>query len=303
MSIKLVIPSISSSVIPFSSCLQSCPASGSLPMSQFFASGGQSIRASALASVLPMNIQDWFPLGLTGWISLQSKGLKGLLQHHSSKTSSLQLSAFFMVQISHPYMTTGKTIALIEWTFVGKVMSLLFNVLSRVVVAFLWKEAVDGNVSPCALWCQIAWVQIPALPLISNVISGRELASSSLSFLIYDIHGKTGTFVHFQVNDMMRVECLAVIRKKQRQKEKLPGWKSSANIQIIKRQKVESRLRIWDRMKAAASNNWIPQGCQETFGIISCMFEKIKMNGSGFLAYFTARQEDQTLHCGVEWVL
>ena len=66
---------ISSSVIPFSSCLQSFPASGSFPMSQFFASGGQSTEASASASVLPMNIQDWFPLGLTAWISLQSKGL------------------------------------------------------------------------------------------------------------------------------------------------------------------------------------------------------------------------------------
>ena len=68
-------PTISSSVVPFSSCLQSFPASGSFQMSQFFASGGQSIGVSALASVLPMNIQDWFPLGWTGWISLQSKGL------------------------------------------------------------------------------------------------------------------------------------------------------------------------------------------------------------------------------------
>ena len=68
-------PTISSSVVPFSSCLQSFPASGSFPMSQFFASGGQSTGVSASASVLPVNIQDWFPLGLTGWISLQSKGL------------------------------------------------------------------------------------------------------------------------------------------------------------------------------------------------------------------------------------
>ena len=68
-------PTISSSVIPFSSCLQSSPASGSFPMSQFFASGGQTIGVSASASVLPMNIQDWFPLGLIGLISLQSKGL------------------------------------------------------------------------------------------------------------------------------------------------------------------------------------------------------------------------------------
>ena len=68
-------PAISSSVIPFSSCLQSLPASGSFPMRQLFASGGQSIGVSASASVLPMNTQDWSPLGWTGWISLQSKGL------------------------------------------------------------------------------------------------------------------------------------------------------------------------------------------------------------------------------------
>ena len=104
-------PTISSSVIPFSSCLQPCPASRSLPMSQFFTSVGQSIRDSASASVLPMNIQDWLPLGLTGWISLQSKGLstvKSFLQHHSLKASILWPSAFFIVQRSHPYMTTGK---------------------------------------------------------------------------------------------------------------------------------------------------------------------------------------------------
>ena len=77
--------------------------------SQFFASGGQSIAASASASVLPMNIQNWFPLGFTGWISLQSKGLsKSLLQQHSSKASILQHSPFFIVQLSYPYMTIGK---------------------------------------------------------------------------------------------------------------------------------------------------------------------------------------------------
>ena len=68
-------PTISSSIIPFSFCLQSSPASGSFPMSQFFASRGQNIGASASASVFPINIQDWLPLGFTGWISLQSKGL------------------------------------------------------------------------------------------------------------------------------------------------------------------------------------------------------------------------------------
>ena len=102
-------PTISSSDIPFSSCLQSFPASGSFPVNQFFSSGEQSIGVSASASVLPMNIQDWFPLGWTGWISLQSKGLsRVLLQHHSSKASILWCSAFSIVQLSHPYMTTGK---------------------------------------------------------------------------------------------------------------------------------------------------------------------------------------------------
>ena len=109
----------------FSSHLPSFPASGSFHSSQFFASGGQSIGVSASTSVLPMNIQDWFTLGWIGWISLQSKGLSSLLQLHSSKASILWCSAFFIVQLSHPYMTTGKTIALFKQTFVGKVMSLL----------------------------------------------------------------------------------------------------------------------------------------------------------------------------------
>ena len=115
-------PTISSSVIPFS-CLQSFPASGSFPMSQFFASGDQSIEASASASVLPMNIGlisfriDWLDL-----LAVQGT-LKILLQHHSSKASILRCSAFFMVQLSHPYITTGKTIALTRWTFVTKVIS------------------------------------------------------------------------------------------------------------------------------------------------------------------------------------
>ena len=90
-------PTISSSVVPFS-CLQSFPASGSFSMSQFSASGGQSIRASSSTSVLPMNIKDWFPLGWTGLILAVQGTLKSLLQHHSSKASILQHSAFFMVQ-------------------------------------------------------------------------------------------------------------------------------------------------------------------------------------------------------------
>ena len=82
--------------------LQSFPASGSFQMSQFFASDGQSMGISASASVLPMNIQDWFPLEFTDWISLQSKRLSRVFQHHSSKASILWHSAFFIVQLSHP---------------------------------------------------------------------------------------------------------------------------------------------------------------------------------------------------------
>ena len=114
MSIESVMPSThSASIIPFSSCLQSIPASGSFPISWLFPSGDQSIGASA--SVLPMSIQDWFPLGWTGWTSLQSKGLSRVLQHHNSKALTLQHSAFFMVQLSKPYMTNGKTIMQLCW--------------------------------------------------------------------------------------------------------------------------------------------------------------------------------------------
>ena len=105
-------PATSSSVVHFS-CPQSLPASESFPMSQLFSWGGQSTGVSALASFLPKNTQDWSPLEWTGWISFAVQGtLKSLLQHHSSKASILWHSAFFTVQLSHPHMTTGETIAL-----------------------------------------------------------------------------------------------------------------------------------------------------------------------------------------------
>ena len=119
------LPAISSSVIPFSSCLQSLPASV-FSNDQLFTRGGQSTGVSALASLLPKNTQGWSPLEWTGWISLQSKGISSFLQHHSLKASILWCSAFFTVQLSHPYMTTGKTIALTRQIFVGKVMSLVW---------------------------------------------------------------------------------------------------------------------------------------------------------------------------------
>ena len=130
-------PTISSSVIPFS-CLQSFPASGSCQMSQFFISGGQMIWVSASISVLPMNIQDWFPLGWTGWISLQSKRLSRVFSNTTvQKHQFFSAQLFFVVKLSHPNMISRKTIALTRQTFGGKVMLLLFNMLSRLVTAFL----------------------------------------------------------------------------------------------------------------------------------------------------------------------
>ena len=147
-------PTILSSVVPFSSYLQSFPASGSFPICQLFASGGQSIGISA--SVLPVNIQYWFPLELTGWISLQSKGLSRVFSNNTVQKHQFQCSAFFIVQLSHLYMTTGKTIALTRWTFVSKVMSQLFNMLSRLVIAFLPRNK-------CLL---ISWKQSPSAVIL-----------------------------------------------------------------------------------------------------------------------------------------
>ena len=148
-------PAISSSVVPFSFCPQFLPESGYFPVSQLFAWGGQNTGVSALALVIPKNTQDWSS-EWTGWISLQSKGLSSLLQHHSSKAPILKCLAFFIVQLSSPHMTTGKAIALTRWTFVGKIIYLLFNMLSRLVIAFLPR-------SKCIL---ISWLQSPSAVIL-----------------------------------------------------------------------------------------------------------------------------------------
>ena len=123
-------PTISSSVSPSSSRLRSFPSSGCFQMNQSFESGGQSIGVSASTSVLPVNLQDWSPLEWAGWISWLSKGLSRVFSNTTVQKHqffSAQLS--FYSQLSHPYMTTGKTIALTRRTFVGKVMSLFSNML------------------------------------------------------------------------------------------------------------------------------------------------------------------------------
>ena len=150
-------PTISSSVICFFSGPQSFPASGSFQMSQFLASGGQSIGVLA-SGISPSNEYSGLISFRMDWLDLLAvQGtLKSLLQHHSSKASILRPSAFFTVQLSHPYMTTGKTIALTRWTFVGKVMSLLFNILSRLVITFL----------PRSKLLLISWLQSPSAVIL-----------------------------------------------------------------------------------------------------------------------------------------
>jgi len=176
---------------------------------QFFASSGQSIGVSALTSVLRMNNQDRFPLGWTGWISLQSKGhsrvfsnttvqkhrffctqpfyswtLTSIHHHWKNLASILQHSAFFTVQLSHPYMTTGKTIALTRRTFVGKVMSLLFNMLSRLVITFLPR-------SKCLL---ISWLQSP----FAVILEPRKIKSATVSpSICHDVMGPDAMILVF----------------------------------------------------------------------------------------------------------
>ena len=158
------LPTISSSVVPFSSCPQSFPAL----VFWLFTSGGQSIGVSILASVLPMNIQSWFPLELSCLVSLKSKGLSRVFSNTTvQKHWFFWCSAFFMVQLSHLYMITGKTIALTIWTFVGKVLFLLFHTLSRFVTAFLTR-------SRCLL---ISWLQ----SLSAIILEPKKVKSVTVS--------------------------------------------------------------------------------------------------------------------------
>ena len=155
---------------PFSSCLQSFLASGSLLMSWLFSSGGQSIGASTSASVFPMSIQDWFPLGLAGLISWL---LKGLSRVYSSTT--IRKLKFFSTQ---PFLWSNfhihtwlleKNIALTIWTIVGKVMSLLFNILSKLVIAFL----------PRSKSLLISWLQSPS----TVILEPKKLKSVTVCIL------------------------------------------------------------------------------------------------------------------------
>ena len=146
-------PPMSSYVVPFSSCPQSFPASESFQMSQLLASGAQSIGILASTSVLPMNTQDWFPLEWTGWVFLQYKGLSRVFSNttvQKHQFSGAQLSSQSNSHI-HTWLLE-KNRALTRWTFVAKVMSLLFNMLSRLVIIFL----------PRSKYLLISWLQSPS---------------------------------------------------------------------------------------------------------------------------------------------
>ena len=150
-------------------------------MSQIFASSGQSIRVSASASVLPSNEHPGLISFRMDWLDLLAvQGtLKSLLQHHSSKASILWHSAFFIVQLSHPYMTTGKTIALTGWTYIGKVMSLLFNMLSRLVITFL----------PRSKRLLISWLQSPSAVILEPIKIKSDTVSTVSPSVGHEVMG------------------------------------------------------------------------------------------------------------------
>ena len=155
-------------------------------MSQFFTSGGKSIGVSASASVLPMNIQDWFPLGLTGLISLQSRGLSRVFSNNTVQKHQF-FGTLFIVQLSHPYMTTGKIIALTRWTFAGKIMSLLFNTQSMFVIAFLWR-------SMCIL---ISWVLSPSIVILKPKKIKSLIVSIVSPSICHEVMGPDAKFFVF----------------------------------------------------------------------------------------------------------
>ena len=167
---------ISSSAIPFSFCLQFFLASGYFPMSHLFASCGQSIRASASASVLPMNIQSWFPLELTGFLLAVQGTLRDLLQHHNWKMSVLRCSAFFMVQLSHPYMTTGETIALLsKWCLCFLIHCLGFH-------SFSSKEQVSLNFTAAVTYYAIQFTGLTCTTLWFFVHSQSCATMTTVNF-------------------------------------------------------------------------------------------------------------------------
>ena len=180
-------PTISSFVVPFSSCPQSHPATGSFPMSQFFTSGVQILEFRF--NISPSNVYSGLVSFRMDWLDLLAvQGtLKSLL--HSSKAPILQHSAFLIVQLSDPYMTTGKTIALTRWIFVGKVMSLLFTMLSRLVITFL----------PRSKHLLISWLQSPSAVILEPLKIKSVTVSTVSSSICYEVMGSDATILVFWI--------------------------------------------------------------------------------------------------------
>ena len=173
-------PTFSSSVVPFSSCPQSFPASGSFLMSQLFTSGGQNIGFSF--NIRPSSEHPGLISFSMDWLNsspCSPRDSQSLLQHHSSKASILQRPAFFTVQLSHSYVTTGKTISLIRWTLIDKVMSLLFNMLSRLVITFL----------PRSKHLLISWLQSSSAVILEPRKIKPATVSTVSPFIWHEVMG------------------------------------------------------------------------------------------------------------------
>ena len=201
-------PAISSSVVPLPSCPQSLPSiRESFPMSQLFAWGGQSTGVSALASFLPKKSQGWSPSEWTGWISLQSKGLSRVVSNTTvQKHQFFGTQLFFTVQLSHPYMTTGKTIALTRWTFVGKVKSLLFHMLSWLVITFLPR-------SKCLL---ISWLQSPSAVILEPQKINSDTVSTVSPSICYEVMGPDAMILVFwmlRFKPTFSLSCFTFIKR------------------------------------------------------------------------------------------
>ena len=158
------------------------------------------LELHASASVVPMNIQDWFSLGLTGWISLQSKGLARVFSNATvQKDEFFGAQLFFIVQLSHPYMTTVKTIALTGWTFVGKVMSLLWNMLSKLVITFLPRSKcllILWLKSPSAVILEPKKIKSDTGPVVSPSISHEVMGPDAMILVFWILRFKQAFSLH-----------------------------------------------------------------------------------------------------------
>ena len=209
---------ISSSVIPFSSRLQSFPASGSSNESALHIRWPKYWSFSF--NISPSNEHSGLIFFRMDWLDLPAvQGtLKSLFQHHSSKTSILRCSPFFIVQLSHPYMTTGKTIALTRWTFVGKVLSLLFNVLPRLFITFFLRSKsllISWLQSPSAVILEPQKIKLATVSTVSPSICHEVMGPDAIIFVFwmlslkpsFSVSSKSPLNLKSKVTSLQKVIC------------------------------------------------------------------------------------------------